>query len=147
MRLATCAEVGEATSDNGMAWADEAAGLVVPNTMVTGGDKFLEGLFVDNKVIAKVGEDGFLRIGLKKNVEIENNWLLFDNFKLVYFGANSDQNASEDPSGIQDVNTDNGIRVEFFTLDGRKANAAQKGILVQKMTMGNGAVVVKKVRR
>lgn len=147
MRLATCAEVGEATSDNGMAWADQEAGLVVPNTMVTGGDKFLEGLFVDNKVIAKVGEDGFLRIGLKKNVEIENNWLLFDNFKLVYFGANSDQNASEDPSGIQDVNTDNGIRVEFFTLDGRKANAAQKGILVQKMTMGNGAVVVKKVRR
>lgn len=147
MRLATCAEIGEATSDNGMAWADEAEGLVVPNSMVTGGDKFLEGKFVDNKVIAKVGADGFLRIGLKKDVQVENNWLLFDNFKLVYFGANSDQNASEDPSGIQDVNTDNGIRVEFFTLDGRKANAAQKGILVQKMTMGNGAVVVKKVRR
>ena len=42
-----------------------------------------------NAVVVKVGEDGKLRIGVKKDVTISTDWAIFDNFKLVYYGANS----------------------------------------------------------
>jgi len=39
------------------------------------------------------------------------------------------------------------IKSEYFTLDGRKATAVQKGILIEKVTFSNGAAVVRKIRR
>jgi hypothetical protein len=37
--------------------------------------------------------------------------------------------------------------VEYFTLDGRKATSAQKGIMIQKVTLDNGATIIKKIRK
>jgi hypothetical protein len=39
------------------------------------------------------------------------------------------------------------VKVEYFMLDGRKATASQKGIMIQKVTFENGAVIVRKVRK
>jgi hypothetical protein len=109
-----------------------------------GGDKLTgEG----NVVTTKVGEDGKLRIGLVKTAKRTNDWTCFDNWELWYFGTESTKSADNDPSGIEDVNTENIYRVEIFTLDGRKASAAQKGILIQKMTSADGRVIVKKIRK
>ena len=52
-----------------------------------------------NAVIVKVGEDGKLRIGVKKDVTIDTDWAIFDNFKLIYFGANS----SKTPDAIANI--------------------------------------------
>lgn len=146
MRLATGAKhVSELEAD--YAWASESEGMEVPNTMVTAGDEFMNGKYNDNKVTAKVGADGYLRIGLKKNVNIDNNWTLWDNWQLQYFGANSELPIDGDASGIENADFSRQAVVEYFTLDGRKVNAAQRGILVQKVTMGNGAVIVRKVQR
>ena len=52
-----------------------------------------------NAVIVKVGEDGKLRIGVKKDVTISADWAIFDNFKLTYFGADS----SKEPTDIEGI--------------------------------------------
>ena len=120
-------------------------GMQVPNMMSTAGDEFAYDRYKENHVVTKVGEDGFLRVGLKKDVELENDWTLFDNWTLTYYGANSSKELSS--SGIADVNTVPTMKVEFFTLDGRKVGKLQKGIIIQKQTLNNGQIVVKKIRK
>lgn len=39
-----------------------------------------------NQVFASVEEGGSLRFGIRKNVLIGNDWVVFDNFKLYYYG-------------------------------------------------------------
>ena len=127
---------------------------LLANDMVSAGLLFEAGYYGGDKltgegnvVTTKVGEDGKLRIGLVKTAKRTNDWTCFDNWELWYFGTESTKSADNDPSGIEDVNTENIYRVEIFTLDGRKATAAQKGILIQKMTSADGRVMVKKIRK
>jgi hypothetical protein len=126
---------------------DEEEGLCVANSMTTGGEEFDAGKYMNENLIVKVLDDGKLTIGLKKNVDLSNNWTLWDNWKLIYFGKGSGQAISGDASGIKDINNQPVNKVEFFTLDGRKASVSQKGIFIQKTTLGNGAIIVKKVRK
>jgi hypothetical protein len=39
------------------------------------------------------------------------------------------------------------IGTELFTIDGRRVAAAHKGLLLQKTTLENGQVIVKKIRK
>lgn len=121
----------------------------VPNTMARANDQFLNGYFNDNKVIVKLGEGETLRIGLLKTTLVENDWTIFDNWKLTYFGKNSDNKATGD--NVTAIRTLDGqgetVKVEFFTLDGRKAGAAQKGLIIMKQTLDNGSIIVKKIRK
>ena len=101
-----------------------------------------------NVVTVKVGEDGKLRIGLKNEVKVGTDWTCFSDWQLWYFGNESTKEVNDDPSGITEVNAEgNAARVEFFTLDGRRAAASQKGILIQKMIFTDGSVMVRKVRK
>lgn len=120
---------------------------VVPDRINTANDAFAEGMFADNVVTVKLAEGAKLRVGLKKETLIGNDWTIFDNFTLTYFGKNSAKVADGDISGVQDINLNDNVKFEYFTIDGRKATAVQKGIVIQKMTLSNGAVVVRKVRR
>lgn len=120
---------------------------VVPDMINTANDAFAEGMFADNVVTVKLAEGAKLRVGLKKETLIGNDWTIFDNFTLTYFGKNSAKVADGDISGVQDINLNDNVKFEYFTIDGRKATAVQKGIVIQKMTLSNGAVVVRKVRR
>ena len=118
---------------------------IVPNTMDTAGDVFLNDLYKNNSVVTKVGEDGYLRIGLKKDVELASDWTLFDNWEMYYYGTDSQKELS--PAGISDVNNIPTMKVEFFTLDGRQVSKLQKGITIQKQTLNNGTVIIKKIRK
>ena len=144
-------EVGEPA--DGYVWAKERTsadsydGMVVCNNMTTAGYEFENGKYANNILTFKLAEGAKLRIGLKKNVNIEGNWTIFDNWKLTYFGKNSEKTVDGDPSGIENVSDMPMLNVEYFTLDGRKANSLQKGIMIQKTTLGNGAVIVRKVRK
>lgn len=61
----------------------------VPNNMSSAAEYFKAGLYAGNKLFFAT-EDGALRIGLKKNVEVGNDWTLFDNWKLTYYGNGAD---------------------------------------------------------
>ena len=143
---------------------------LLASTMATAGDMFYQNLYSPyeltnegkkvltgegNMVTVKVGEDGKLRIGLFKNVATSNlDWTVWDDWTLWYFGPNSallpsgDNSQYQEEQGIAIVNLDKAIRVETFTLDGRKVTSKQRGIVIQRMTMPDGSsVVIKKIRK
>ena len=119
----------------------------VPNSMATANEVFNGGAYDNNSIILTVAADGKVRLGIKKTTNLEGNWTIWDNWRLYYLGTNSSQTPNGDPSGIEAVAAGNSLTVEYFTLDGRKATAAQQGIMIQKVTFANGAVIVKKIRK
>jgi len=119
--------------------------ITVANNMATAASEFDTGKYMGNSVIVKVGQDGKLRVGVMKNYLIQNDWTIFDNFQLFYYGTASEKQAT--PDGIEDIATAPAALVEFFTLDGRKASGAQRGLLIMKQTLSNGAVIVKKIQK
>ena len=92
-----------------------------------------------NKVTAIVGEDGVLKIGIKKTKNQTNGWCVMDDWKMTYFGNNTE--------GIERTLKGNKASYEYFTIDGRKATAAQKGIVIVRQTNADGNVIVNKVRK
>ena len=135
---------------------------LLANTMDAAGDLFAQDKYVPdavtgegNVVTVKVGEDGKLRFGLYKKVALsDNDWTIWANWKLWYFGPNSallpsgDNDQYEEEQGIAVLNLDKAVRVETFTLDGRKVTSKQRGIVIQRMTMPDGSsVVIKKIRK
>lgn len=146
--------VGAQTEDPGLEGVVEATdinneeGLVyyIPNSLQGGRDYMdLNPEAYYNKAIVKVNADGVLTVGIKKAEEKGNSWVVLDNFKLTYFGKNSSQTVSPDLTGIEAVNGET-AKVEYFTLDGRKATKAHKGIMIQKVTLSNGATLIQKIR-
>jgi len=122
----------------------EGTTYYMPNDMVSCVGFFDLGRY-KTSVIVKV-TDKTLRVGVKKNEQIGSDWVLMDNFTLTYFGENSAKEVGGDPSGINTINA-GGAQVQYFTLDGRKTNAAQKGIFIQKTVLDNGKVVVRKIQK
>ena len=150
-RLAAEANVGDSYDGyvQVKASSEEGAGdgLYVCNNMTAAGDEFAAEKYINEGPIVKVLADGKLRIGLKKTTNITDNWTLFDNWTLKYFGSASAKTPSDDPSGIKNAENAPVVRVEFFTLDGRKANTVAKGIMIVKETLANGNVIVKKIQK
>jgi hypothetical protein len=93
----------------------------------------------------KVKADETLTIGIKKAQEKTGSWVVADDFKLYYLGKNSSKAGSPDLTGIATVEGKT-AKVEYFTLDGRKATKAHKGIMIQKVTLSNGATLIQKIR-
>ncbi len=123
----------------------------VANNMETASAEFLDEKYLNNSIIVKVPANGRLRIGLYKYAAIANDWTLFDNWTLTYFGDASAKVADEvelKKVGVENVAAQPvAVRSEIFTLDGRRANSIQKGIMIVKTTMSNGNIVVKKIRK
>jgi hypothetical protein len=118
----------------------------IPGSLVSGKGliEMNEGVYT-NKAIVKVKADEKLTIGIKKAQEKGNSWVVADDFKLYYLGKNSSKAGSPDLTGIATVEGKT-AKVEYFTLDGRKATKAHKGIMIQKVTLSNGATLIQKIR-
>ncbi|MBO4850142.1 MAG: dockerin type I repeat-containing protein [Prevotella sp.] len=108
-RLASEAITTESLAD-GWAYCNEAGQLAVPNTMAAAGVAFdtnkgegPEKLYAGNTVSAKVGADGKLIIGLKKEVQIENDWTIWDNWQLFYLGKSFGDVNNDGDLNISDV--------------------------------------------
>ena len=96
-----------------------------------------------NQVIFKVGDDGKARIGIKKSETLENDWTLWTNWKLTYFGTNS----TKEPSlGISTAAGNRLVKTEYFSLSGTRVKSG-RGLVIVKQTMSDGRVrVIKKVK-
>ena len=117
-----------------------------PNDMVSARAFFDMGSY-KNTLVTKVLADGKLTIGMKKTENKDTGWVLLDEWTLTYFGNASSKQPSGDASGIENAAMPQQVRVEYFTLDGRKASSMQRGIMIQKVTFDNGNVIVNKIRR
>ena len=111
--------------------------------MTTGAYEFDAGKY-NNSVIVTLADGATLRIGLKKTTDLTDNWTLFDNWQLKYFGANSSKTADSDPSGIN-ATLANAAVVEFFNLSGARISKPGKGVAVMKQTFRDGSVKIQKV--
>jgi hypothetical protein len=149
-RLASQAVVMESLPD-GWVYASEENQLAVPNSMATAADAFQSPgsdgapMFANNNVIVKVGEDGNLTIGLKKNINSTDDWCIWTNWQLFYYGKNSSLQPSDNPLGIDEINGNGVMSAEFYTVDGARVNGLQRGITIVRETLTDGTTRVRKV--
>ena len=103
---------------------------------------FDEGLYEGNFSFY-VSEDGQPTvIGVRKKEVIPNDWAIFDNFRLIYYG-DGDANKPEDfTSSIGETKTEGTAKVvssAWYTLNGvRVAEPKQRGIYIRQDLMDDG---------
>lgn len=112
--------------------------LYVPNDMVSANSFFLQGAYI-NTVRVNVTEDGKLTIGIAKDENVGNDWVIMDSWTLKYLGSTF-------IDGINNVNGSNMPQgVQYFNMNGVQTKSLQKGINIMKVTDAAGKVTVKKV--
>ena len=100
----------------------------VPNTMEQTYTYFRKGLY-NNSLVCRVGEDGVLKLGVKKTTTITNDWAIFDNFTLTFLGEEEEDPEALSVGGLREGerSADKGI----FTLRGEKVSSVRNsGIYV-----------------
>lgn len=116
----------------------------IPNTMISAGAYFNDLDLYKNELFVFVKEGEPLKIGLALTGDAaDNNWCVFDNFKLEYFG-NGEENA---PDAIQGVGTSAAqiATTRIYNVDGQQISRLQKGVNIIKTTLADGSVRVNKV--
>ncbi|MBQ0022268.1 MAG: hypothetical protein KBT29_03405, partial [Prevotellaceae bacterium] len=73
----------------------------IPDNMEQTRLYFNDGLYT-NVLNCTVGDDGILKIGIKKSVSNSNDWNIFDNFTLSYLGL-QEEDEPEEPNGINTI--------------------------------------------
>ena len=58
----------------------------IPNNMAEASHYFSASLYDGNQLTSVRVTDGKLRLGIKKDVAVEKDWTIFDNFRLTYYG-------------------------------------------------------------
>ncbi len=98
----------------------------VPNNMIASGNTFKAGRYLNVvEVFVKQGEP--LTIGIRMDgAPVDNNWCVFDNFKLEYLG-NGKENQPDAVSTIE-ANINKGKTI--YDLTGRRAQKAVKGLYI-----------------
>lgn len=76
--------------------------IFVPNTMTGAGYAFAKGKYVNSAFGAVVAKGDSLRLGVKGSTEA-NNWSIYDNFKMVFWGKQADKVYLALESAIADV--------------------------------------------
>ena len=76
---------GVETADTEKGLTTNNNGVYVPNTQEEAAKAFNNGYY-NNELYFVVGEDGALRVGVKKTVGNTSDWAVFDNFQLAYYG-------------------------------------------------------------
>lgn len=121
--------------------ADE--GESAPGSMVDAVALFEAGRYL--RTLGVTVTDNKLRIGIKHENSSGADWVIMDNFKLYFYGNNALPATTD---AIEQLPASaKSVKVEFFTLDGRRVNGIQKGITIRKAIMDDGTVTVKKIRK
>jgi|GEM_PF-1255447 len=113
-------------------------GKNVPNDMVSAGKWFDNGYYKNEVIVNAKG--GKLVIGVCKDQNIGDDWLILGHWTLEYLG---------DGTGIDNVK-DNGVNgkvvaTEYYDVNGMKLNGLKKGLNIIKMTTADGKVIAKTV--
>lgn len=127
-------------SDNGGLYKMKD-GMYIPDNMITAQAFFRSeaGSAYDSEPL-NFNYDGNsdFRIGLIKNVTVDNDWTIVKNFKLYYLGV--------DPTGISEIVTDaNAVATKIYNASGMQIGKLQKGINIIEIVMKDGSKKVKKV--
>lgn len=78
----------------------------------------------NNKVTITIAQGEDLRIGFRKSVHIEGDWLIFDDFELYFLGGKLE-------TGIQAVENATAKSGAIYNVAGQRVNNVSKGIYIQ----------------
>jgi len=112
----------------------------IPNSQAHASSYFDRGLYEHELKVAV--EDGTLRIGVRKQTDVSNDWTCFDNFRLIYYGTNAPFVGIEQIDSEQGT-TDNAPK-SIYDLSGRKLQNLQRGVNILRMNDGTTRKVLKK---
>ena len=110
---------------------------------------FDEGMYEGNFSFY-VSEDGQpVTIGVRKEEAIPNDWAIFDNFRIYYYGDGDTNKQGDFTDNIEDVtagSTESVVRSEWYTLNGvRVSEPKQRGIYIRQDEMSDGTKKTVKV--
>lgn len=114
----------------------------VPNNMVGAVTLFADFEYYKNTVYAEV-TNGALRIGMKKDVQVANDWVILDSWRLYYHGTASQFK----PTSVGEVLVaapGAPVKVEVYNLNGVRLNSLQPGVNIIRTIHADGQVTVKK---
>lgn len=77
-----------------------------------------------NKVQIEVPAGSDLRIGFRKNTQVEGDWVIFDDFQLFYLGGDLEKKPD---TAVREIIVNN-AKSAIYNLAGQKINALQKGL-------------------
>ena len=97
----------------------------------------------DNAVIIRV-TDGTLKFGLVKTETIQYDWTLFDSWTLTYYGRESTQEESGNPSTVDEVAAEV-VSVTYHTVNGLEVETPHKGMYIMRTVLGDGTIIVRKI--
>ena len=129
-----------------------------PNSLNNAAQRFTNDLY-DNEFYVNVVDDsddnpndglGNLKLGARIFDHHDNDWLPFSNWRLEYYGTDSkyasEVNDYNEKASIEGVTANSEIvSVEFFSIDGKKLAAPQKGLNILKVKTADGKVIVRKI--
>ena len=148
-------------NDNQTPIASIMEGVVAEKYNIKGGESAVTGGYVPNdqpsatfyfwndkmaiNTVTVLVTDGNLRFGMKKDTKIDNDWSVFDNFRLKYFG-NSTESVTITAAGLATYVSDNdldfsgavGLTAYKATISGDKANLTE----VTTVPAGEGVLLI-----
>lgn len=137
---------GAVANETGLGYGSESHPTVgdvkysEPNDMVSAHGYFVDGYY-QNYLLVEV-KGGELTIGLAKDKNVGNDWVILDDWTLSYLGT-------VNPVGIKGVNADNAmgriVATEVYNLSGARVNGLQKGVNIVKFTDAQGNTSVRKI--
>lgn len=98
-----------------------------------------KGAYKNNSTTLVLQERTHVRVGIKKDVLVGNDWACFDNFKLTYNPSTGIADIEADGSELVDVYSVTGVRLRQAVKASEAATGLQPGIYI----IGNRKVAVK----
>lgn len=139
-----CAGLGEEPLNGGTGESVVGDFYYIPNSMQAASVYFENGRYSqENAVIIRV-TDGTLKFGLVKAETIQYDWTLFDSWTLTYYGRESTQEESGNPSTVDEVAAEV-VSVTYHTVNGLEVEAPHKGMYIMRTVLGDGTVIVRKI--
>ena len=94
--------------------------------------------YADYSVIFSVEEGQLVTIGVKSSGTMTARWFVCDNFKLKYFGTESQREDSENPMSVDGIEVAEGAQiVAIYTVSGAPVASLQKGLNIVKYADGS----------
>lgn len=104
----------------------------IPNNMEAAMAYISAGI-VPNKVVVEVGADGELTIGVAKDNGITNDWTIFSNWKLEYYGAG----AENEPDAVRGIADAAATIQSIFSINGTQQQGLRRGVNIIRMSDGS----------
>jgi hypothetical protein len=88
---------------------------------------FRNGLY-KTTMLVEVKADGYLTIAVSKQREKARDWVVVDNFRLTYYGA---EKPEEDEQGVQTVEVPVSTTAKIYNLQGQQVKNVTKGLFIR----------------